>query len=314
MRNVNLDVALLRTFVLAHRLGGLTQAADVVGRTPSAVSQQISRLEELLGHSLFQREGRRTALTEAGVLALSYAERMLGLNDELVDASRGVEANAEIRLGVSVDFSAGLLHELLRQFRERHPTSRLSIVTERRTSLSERLSAGSLDLALMFGIAAGEAAETLGRVQQVWVGHRDILDRSGSIPLVVFQGHCEFRTTALRALAEAGIAAHIAVTCSDLPALWVAVESGCGIALRTAIGAPERLLLDTSGCGLPSLPEVHVGLHRSPRGFSRKADQLQRLILAALPGRLEAFSSTASKLARPVGRPVDEPLREAALS
>ena len=65
-------------------------APSIRGRSQSAVSQQIRKLEEQLGKRLFRKEGRGLALTEAGDVVLSYARRILDLNDEAVAAVRGM--------------------------------------------------------------------------------------------------------------------------------------------------------------------------------------------------------------------------------
>jgi hypothetical protein len=73
----NLDLDTLRTLVTTHDVGGFAQAADRLGRTPSAISLQMKRLQEELGTSLFRKHGGALKLTEAGQTALGYARRML---------------------------------------------------------------------------------------------------------------------------------------------------------------------------------------------------------------------------------------------
>lgn len=311
MRTVNLDIALLRTFVLAHRLGSLARAAEAVGRSQSAVSQQISRLEGLLAQPLFDRQARSASLTQAGVVALSFAEKMLQLNDELVRASADGDKNKAIRLGMSPDFPVGLLPPLLHDLRQDNPDGHLSIVTERHSTLSEKLSDGSLDLALMFSEMPPDHAHSLGRVRQVWLGLGHVLDRPGPLPLVVMEGQCQFRTRAIHALAAAGIASHVAVSCSSLAALRAAVESGCGIALRTVLGAPASLVLDASLNALPPLPEIDLCLHQSPHGLSKAAEQLRRRIVENLPQRLPACAAGTRHVARPGERrdPMASPVK-----
>jgi DNA-binding transcriptional LysR family regulator len=76
-----MDLDVLRTFVTAQEFGGFNRAAEQVGRTQSAVSQQIRRLEEQLGQPLYRKNGRGLALTEAGDVMLRYARKILELND-----------------------------------------------------------------------------------------------------------------------------------------------------------------------------------------------------------------------------------------
>src|SRR3984893_15403103 len=88
---LNLDLDTLRTLALAHDRGGQAQAAEHLGRTPSAISQQMKRLQDDLGVPIFRKRGRGLALTEAGEIALIYARRMLVLNDELLDTMQGTK-------------------------------------------------------------------------------------------------------------------------------------------------------------------------------------------------------------------------------
>jgi len=74
-----LDSDLLRHFLAVAKTGSVTRAAEVVGRTQSAVSMQIRRLEEVLGGAVFERLPRGVALTQMGRELLPYAERIHAL-------------------------------------------------------------------------------------------------------------------------------------------------------------------------------------------------------------------------------------------
>ena len=80
----NLDVTTLRSFVAVAELGGVTRAAGFLNLTQSAVSMQLKRLEELLNLSLIDRSSRSVSLTASGEQLLSYARRMVNLNDEVM--------------------------------------------------------------------------------------------------------------------------------------------------------------------------------------------------------------------------------------
>lgn len=83
---INLDLDLLRTFVAVADLNtfaaAAAAAAAAVCRTQSAVSQQMQRLEQLVGKELFARHGRNKLLTEHGIQLLGYARKILRFNDE----------------------------------------------------------------------------------------------------------------------------------------------------------------------------------------------------------------------------------------
>ncbi|HMH95069.1 MAG TPA: LysR family transcriptional regulator, partial [Bradyrhizobium sp.] len=72
----NLDIDFLRTLASAEDLGGMNRAAERVGRSQSAVSQQMRKLEEKIGQRLFRKQGRGLVLTEPGELLLKYARRI----------------------------------------------------------------------------------------------------------------------------------------------------------------------------------------------------------------------------------------------
>ncbi len=91
MRHVIFDLDVMRSFVAGVDLGSFAKASARVGRSTSAVSAQLKRLEEQAGTPLFRKEGRGLALTEAGETLLSYARRLLDLNDEAASAVRNVD-------------------------------------------------------------------------------------------------------------------------------------------------------------------------------------------------------------------------------
>jgi len=99
----NLDLTALRSFVAVSDAGGVTRAAGFLNLTQSAVSMQLKRLEESLGIALMDRSARSIALTPMGEQLLSYARRMLELNDEIYGKLTSQEYAGEITLGVPHD-------------------------------------------------------------------------------------------------------------------------------------------------------------------------------------------------------------------
>src|SRR5689334_15113920 len=98
MRTTQLDLDALRSFVTGVDAGSFARAADRLGRSTSAVSAQLKKLEEQVGASLVRKAGRGLTLTDSGESLLSYARRLLELNDEAVSAVRGVELEGWLRL------------------------------------------------------------------------------------------------------------------------------------------------------------------------------------------------------------------------
>src|SRR5580700_6336949 len=131
MDQIGLDIDILRTLVTAQQLGGFNRAAQRVGRSQSAVSQQVRRLEEQLGKQIFRKEGRGLVPTEAGDIVLSYARRLLDLNDEAVAAVRGVAVGGSVRFGLQVDLTENWLPKALARAKKAHPEVKIEVSADR---------------------------------------------------------------------------------------------------------------------------------------------------------------------------------------
>src|SRR5215470_2635079 len=122
-----LDLDLLRSFVSVVDTGGFTRAGERVHRTQSTVSQQIRRLEESLGYPLLHRNGKRATPTERGERLVSYARRILALEQEARDVVARPDSDGVVRLGIPEDFAAYRLTELLSDFARSRPGLRLDV-------------------------------------------------------------------------------------------------------------------------------------------------------------------------------------------
>jgi DNA-binding transcriptional LysR family regulator len=260
----NLDMDVLRTFATAFELGSFARAADRLGRSQSAVSTQLRRLEEQVGQPLVQKSGRGLVLTTAGESMFSYARRILDLNDEAVETVRGGEVEGWVRLGLPQDFAETWLPGVLARFTRAHPKVRVEVRAERNVHLQEKIRKGELDLALGWG--GGDLAPNATRVAElpiVWVGRPDWRLPSGQkLPLLAFDQPCEFRSAGIAALDAAGIPWQLVFVSASLAGLYAAAEAGLGITLRTTFGMPRSLRpLDTETYGLPPLPPISLSLY-----------------------------------------------------
>ncbi|MFT3706426.1 MAG: LysR substrate-binding domain-containing protein [Archangium sp.] len=287
-----LDLHVLRTLVAADQLGSFSRAAARVGRSQSAVSHQIRRVEEQLGDRLFEKHGRGLRATDAGSTLLSYARRMLALNDEAVLAVRGRSLEGVARFGLPADFAEAWLPAALGQFRRANPGVRIEAVVDRNRVLLEQLDRGELDLVLALGNASRRDAELAARLPYCWVGPADArlvaLDQ-GPVPLVAFEAPCFFRQRAQTALERAGMNSRVAFISPSLHGLWAAIEAGLGITLRTSVGLPRALevLVDRR---LPSLKSasVEVCLHDGNRQLAPALIGLRECVLDVLAQKLPA--------------------------
>ncbi len=92
----------LRYFWMVARLGSMTAAANQLGVRVQTLSSQVALLEKALGRSLFQPQGRGLVLTEAGRVALRYADQIFQLGDQLSDSLHDDALDHTLRLSVGI--------------------------------------------------------------------------------------------------------------------------------------------------------------------------------------------------------------------
>ncbi|MGO8918802.1 MAG: LysR substrate-binding domain-containing protein [Stellaceae bacterium] len=287
---INLDMDVLRTLVAAQELGGLNRAARRVGRSQSAVSQQLRKLEEQAGQPLFRKQGRGLCLTEAGDVVLRYARRILELNDEAIAAVQGTAVEGVVRFGMPSDFAETWLPAALGRFKRAHPSVRIEASVDRNAALLERLETGHLDLVLLFGRGARADAERLATVPMVWIGREAVARRAVEepLPLVLFEPPCVFREAAVAALEAASVPWRVAFTSPSLSGLWAAVDAGLGVTVRTAPSRPPHLAVLDASAGWPDLPLTDLSLHNAGRSLSPATSRLKDILLETVPASLAA--------------------------
>lgn len=274
MRPVTFDLDVLRSFVAGVDLGSFGRAADRLGRSTSAISAQMKKLEEQAGVPLLRKAGRGLALTEAGETMLAYGRRLLELNDQAARAVQGGELSGRVRLGMQEDFGEMVLPQVLGQFARAHPNVRIEARVARNAELLERLAVGQLDLVLAWDHDARVPhAQRLLDLPMRWIGPAQEAragtgtddgnrNRDGDVPLVAFEAPCLFRTCATDALDRAGLHWLPAFTSPSLAGLWAAVSAGLGLAVRTPLGLPAGVRALAPGeQGLPALPSIALSLY-----------------------------------------------------
>lgn len=288
---IDLDLDVLRTLIAAQQLGAMNRAADKVGRSQSAVSQQIQKLEHRIGQPLFRKQGRGRVLTEAGEILLAYARRMIDLNDEAVTVISGIKVKGVVRFGFSGDLVHTWLPLALQQFKCCYPNIRIEATVDRNVALIERLEKGQLDLSVLLSGKVSVEAQVLSTVPMAWIGRPgDQLKTGEPVQLAVLEAPCFFRTAAINALDEAGIPWEITFTTANVSGLWAAVNAGLGITLRTQMSAPQGLEAISASQALPALPPVHVFLSSAGRALTPAATCLKDVLMQTL----HSLSSTNS--------------------
>lgn len=262
MIKANLDMDALRSMVAGIELGSFARAASVLGRSQSAISMHLKKLEQQTGQVLFRRSGRGLVPTEAGETLLAHARRILALNDAALDRLGAAAAPAAIRLGLPQDFFEDVMPATLQAFAGGHPGTHVEVRAGRNHTLAQEVHAGRLDAALAFFPQGPEGhGEKIATLPLVWIGTDTSRETKDPLPLVLFDHPCLFRQTALRGLDQAGRSWRLALTTPSLPGLWAAMRTGHGITARTRHRIPADLReIDRLEQGLPGLPPIEVRL------------------------------------------------------
>jgi DNA-binding transcriptional LysR family regulator len=241
-----MDIELLRSFVSVVDAGGFTRAGERVHRTQSTVSQQIKRLEDMLGRPLLARNGKQATLTEEGERLISYARRILALEQEARDVVARPVVDGVVRLGIPEDFAAYRLPELLYDFKRARPSLRLDVRCGLSATLQRALDAGELDLALLKREAGQPGAIATWPERLQWVTSREHpvdLDQD-PVPLAVAEQGCLYRNQMIHALDAAGRAWHVAYTSPNLHGIQAAVSAGLGVSILSDLAVlPEHRII-----------------------------------------------------------------------
>jgi Transcriptional regulator len=254
-----LDLELLKTFVCVVDEGSFTRAAERVHRTQSTVSQQVRKLEELVGHSLLLRDrtGQNVSVTEHGELLIHYARRLLALSSEAVEALASDLDLEILRIGVPEDFDARRLAVILAGFNRARPEARLETISGMSTDLKQKLSAGALDIALVKREPDSGPCWAAWPEVLVWVKGAGVDSANGVLPLALFPQGCIYRQRAIRLLDVAQRPWRVAFGSHSLTGIQAAVASGLGVSVLPA----SAVLPEHSVCtDLPELPPTELAL------------------------------------------------------
>ena len=283
----NLDVPALRSFAMVAEAGGVTKAAARLHLTQSAVSMQLKRLEESIGLPLLDRSGRAPQLTSQGELLLSYARRMIALNDEAWGRLTGQAFEGEITLGVPADIVYPHIPRVLQRFSREFPRVKVTLVssyTRRLHALRER---GEADLILTTEHTSRPGAELLERASLVWVGAPGGHAWKARPLRLAFENNCIFRASVQEALDDAGIPWEMAVESETTRTIEASVSADLAVHAVIETAAQRHLEVIRHGGALPELPEYLINMYRADGGPNPLVDRLAEFVEDAYRGAPE---------------------------
>ncbi|GBE69228.1 transcriptional regulator [Enterobacter sp. KINAN-G] len=276
---MNLDLDLLRTFVAVADLNTFAAAAAAVCRTQSAVSQQMQRLEQLVGKELFARHGRNKLLTEHGIQLLGYARKILRFNDEACMSLMFSNLQGVLTLGASDESADTILPFLLNRISSVYPKLALDVSVKRNAFMVEMLNENKVDLVVTTHRPGQFDCLTLRTSPTHWYCAAEyVLQKGEPVPLVLLDDPSPFRDMVLTALNEANIPWRLAYVASTLPAVRAAVKAGLGVTARPVeMMSPDLCVLGKSD-GLPALPDTEYLLCHN----SSSHNELAKVVFEAM--------------------------------
>ncbi|MEL7256922.1 MAG: LysR family transcriptional regulator [Pseudomonadota bacterium] len=251
----NLDMTTLRSFMTVAEQGGVTRAAQVLNLTQSAVSMQLKRLEEMLGIDLMDRSNRRIALTASGEQLLTYARRIVDLNDEAVGRLADEIFEGELTLGVPHDIVYPVIPRVLKTFNSVFPRVNVALKSSSTVKLHESLKRGEVDLILTTEEQLAPGGETLAEMPLKWVGAMGGQAWRKRPLRLGFCRFCIFRPIVLRRLDAMGIPWELAIESDEdrsVEAL-ISADLAVGALLESSI-PPHQEAINAPG----QLPELGI--------------------------------------------------------
>jgi len=282
-----LDIITLQCFLSVAETKNITQSANQIGRTQSAVSQQITRLESLLNKSLFNRENN-FSLTHDGEIFYEYAQKILQLQLEAISTLKGVELENEIKIGLPEDFAFNFLSTLVYHFMRKFPSVYLNVECDLNNCVKEKFQQNALDLCLIkeFDRAVIPENACVVEEQLIWVGSKKIknqLTNLNEIPLVLSPEISLYRTLALETLDKANLKYRIVFSSRNYSSKISAIQSGLGI----TIAQKSLITVDDNLFEIPKLPplkNIHLCILRNKN--SPAIQYLEQLLLNIMTGKI----------------------------
>ena len=277
-----LDLALLKSFAVVAQTGSISLAALQVGRTQSALSMQMHRLEDVIGQTLLHRSGSGVRLTVAGEKLLAHAESLLARHDEILADMSGTVLKGSVSLGCPEDYSIAFLPNLLRGFCALHPDVELRMVCAPTADLRPLLHRRQIDLALV-SLPDPNASEVIRKEGFVWVSNAaepDMLDHA-SLPLALSAPVTLDYRAACDAMEAVNRRYRVAFASNSLAGLIAIARSGHAISVLTRTAVPPDLHIVSAR--LPPLPTIGIALEFAELRPSSAVKALGDHIRAVLP-------------------------------
>jgi DNA-binding transcriptional LysR family regulator len=283
--DVKLDA--LRVFLLVADYEHITRAAEDLALTQPAVTRIIHGLEQEAGLALFERQGRRIALTTAGRIVQTYARRIIALERELEEslaALQDVEAG-EVIISASKTTGVYLLPPVIARFRRLHPRIALNLAIHNSHGVTEQVLAWRADIGFVEGNVSALPPELAVEVittdeLTLVIAPNHYWNRLQAVTpemlrdneLILREQGSGTREVIERALQQQGIQVSPLLTVPENETIKQLVMRGVGAAILPAVTVQREIM----ALDLLRIPITSMDLHREFSLVKRADKQLSR--------------------------------------
>lgn len=268
---MNVNTRTLAYLQKVAELSSFTEAADEFGISQPALSQSLSQLEQRLGIVLFEQDGRRRRLTEAGRMVADFAAEVLGRTGELETWIRSHQHGdvGRLRIGLTDAATLYLLPDALVIFRETHPAVEMQLIVDSTTALCDLLLRYELDLVFAVGPPQeGLTGEVLG-IEELRVYARrsnEVADPDAAeVEWALPPARSRTRALIEAGLAERGIEPVVTLTSQNPDVLrQVAAVGLAWTVLPEAVGGNDPELVDVLGEAVARRPLAMMRRESAP--------------------------------------------------
>lgn len=258
-----LELDLLKTLVAIAETGNFSLAAERVFRTPSAISMQVKKIEEILGRPVFVRDSRSVTLTADGEILLTHARRLLALNREVMAKFITPDITGDVRLGAVDHMAEHFLPDVLKRFAETHPGVAVDVTIENSKELACRVSKGQLDLAMVTCATTdycGLPVEVLCKEKLVWAGLKGgVAIEQNPLPISVWEDGCVWRMAALNSLEKANRDYKVTFKSAYVSGQKAALKADLAVAPLPVAACEGDVIVLGPEAGLPDLGYYSIG-------------------------------------------------------
>ncbi|MEI8294952.1 MAG: LysR family transcriptional regulator [Alphaproteobacteria bacterium] len=260
---MSFDALTLNCFIAVADTGSFTKASQRINRTQSAVSQQIAKLENIIGRPLFVR-GKNLSLTSDGEIFYPYATQISTLYRQALERFKQPDLEGQVRFGLPEDFATIFLTDVLVDFAHIHPGILLNIECDLTLNLFDRFRQNEFDMVLIkmskpedFPNGVEVWSEKLE-----WVANKNFFtsfDDKRPLPLVLSPQPCLYRARAINGLEDNMIKWQLVFSSTSYSTKIAAVQAGLGVTVLPQSMIPKQLSIIDNTI-LPPLSDTHVSL------------------------------------------------------